>query len=133
MSNASSVARRVAGMTQDVVAKVRPGGTTAHRSLPIRRSPEEIRARWDEPQLRAAILAGIPVKDASLNIGAEDRDWGRTVSLDLELSAPVPGTGAQALAGKAVRRLKSLCETGEIPNTDRNPAARDDAGEETSS
>jgi hypothetical protein len=132
MSNASSVARRVAGMTQDVVAKVRPGGTTAHRSLPIRRSPEEIQARWDEPQLRAAVLGDIPVKEASLDIGAEDRDWGRTVRLDLELSAPVPGAASQAVAGKVLRRLKALCETGEIPNTDRNPAARDDAGEPSS-
>jgi hypothetical protein len=116
-------------MTQDVVAKVRPGGTTAHRSLPIRRTPEDIRARWDEPQLRAAVLAGIPVKEATLQVGAEDRDWGRTVSLDLELSSALPGTAAQTLAGKALRRLKALCETGEIPNTDRNPAAREDAGE----
>ncbi len=79
--------------------------------------------------LRAAVLAGIPVEEASISIGDEDRDWGRTVSIDLKLSAPVPGMATQALAGKAVRRLKALCETGEIPNTDFNPAARDDAGE----
>jgi hypothetical protein len=36
------------------------------------------------------------------------------------------------LTGKAVRRLKALCETGEIPNTDFNPSARSDAGEATS-
>ncbi len=40
-----------------------------------------------------------------------------------------PGMATQVLAGKAVRRLKALCETGEIPNTDFNPSARDDAGE----
>jgi hypothetical protein len=38
----------------------------------------------------------------------------------------------QVLAGKAVRRLKALCETGEIPSTEFNPSARGDAGEETS-
>jgi hypothetical protein len=72
------------------------------------------------------------VRDASLEIGEEDRDWGHTVTIGLELSSPMPGTAAQALAGKAVRRLKALCETGEIPNTDFNPSARDDAGERAS-
>jgi hypothetical protein len=37
--------------------------------------------------------------------------------------------GTQALTGKALRRLKALCETGEIPSTAYNPAARGDAGE----
>jgi hypothetical protein len=36
----------------------------------------------------------------------------------------------QALAGKAVRRLKALAETGEVPTTEGNPSARGDAGEE---
>jgi hypothetical protein len=31
-----------------------------------------------------------------------------------------------------VRRLKALCETGEIPSSDFNPSARDDAGEPAS-
>ena len=35
----------------------------------------------------------------------------------------------QVLAGKAVRRLKALVETGEVPTTDHNPAYRADAGE----
>jgi hypothetical protein len=69
------------------------------------------------------------VREASLEIGEEDRDWGRTVTIALALSSPVPGTATQALAGKAVRRLKALCETGEIPNSDFNPSARADAGE----
>jgi hypothetical protein len=38
----------------------------------------------------------------------------------------------QALAGKAVRRLKALCETGEIPSSDFNPSARGDVGEPAS-
>ena len=36
------------------------------------------------------------------------------------------------LAGKAVRRLKALCETREIPTTASNPSAREDAGEPAS-
>jgi uncharacterized membrane protein len=38
----------------------------------------------------------------------------------------VPGT----LTSKALRRFKSLAETGEIPTTERNPSARADAREE---
>jgi hypothetical protein len=127
-----SVPRVVADTARQVIAKVRPGNTHGRRSLPIRRDAEEIRARWEEPPLRAAILREIPVANASLAIGEPDRDWGRTVTIDLELSAPVPGMAAQTLAGKAVRRLKALCETGEIPNTDFNPSARADAGEPVS-
>ena len=124
--------REVADKARQVIARVRPGGTHGHRSLPIRCDPDAIRARWEEPQLRAAILHEIPVADASLTIGDPDRDWGQTVTLDLELSAPVPGMATQVLAGKALRRLKALCETGEIPNTDFNPSARADAGEPAS-
>ena len=111
---------------------MRPGNTEGHRSLPIRSTPEQIQARWDEPALRAAILKDIPVADASLTIGAPDRDWGSTVTLQLQLSAAMPDIGTQTLAGKALRRLKALCETGEIPSTAFNPAARDDAGESPS-
>jgi hypothetical protein len=127
-----SIPRVVADTARQVVAKVRPGSMRGRRSLPIRCDPDAIRERWEEPQLRAAILHEIPVVDASLAIGEPDRDWGRTVTMELELSAPVPGVAAQALAGKAVRRLKALCETGEIPNTDFNPSARADAGEAAS-
>jgi hypothetical protein len=121
--------RTVADKARQVIAKVRAGATTGRRSLPINRPAEDIRARWDEPQLRAAVLEGLPVANASLTIGDEDRDWGRTVTIELELSAAVPGMATQVLAGKAVRRLKALCETSEIPNTDFNPSARSDAGE----
>ncbi len=132
MSPEAAAPRRIAEKAQEVLAKVRPGATEGRRSLPIRRAPQEVQARWDEPELRAAILDGIPVREASLEIGDEDRDWGRTVTLHVELTGPVPGMATQALAGKALRRLKALCETGEIPNTDFNPSARDDAGEPAS-
>jgi hypothetical protein len=128
----ASTPRAVANRARQVIAKVRPGSTQGHRSLPIRATPEQIQARWDEPALRAAILKDIPVGDASLSIGGPDRDWGSTVTLKLRLSAAVPDMGTQALTGKALRRLKALCETGEIPSTAFNPAARDDAGEPSS-
>jgi hypothetical protein len=132
MGSQASTPRSVAGRARQVIAKVRPGSAEGRRSLPIRRTPEQIRARWDEPALRAAILKDIPVADASLSIGAPDRDWGTTVTLGLRLSAAVPGMATQTLAGKAVRRLKALCETGEIPTTAANPSAREDAGEPAS-
>ena len=127
-----SSARAVAEKAREVVAKVRPGATVGRRSLPIRASSDEIRAAWEDPGRREAVLAGIPVAEASLDVGEEDRDWGTTTTLRLEVSAPVPGMATQALAGKAVRRLKALCETGEVPSTDFNPSARADAGEPAS-
>jgi hypothetical protein len=127
MSQLTSTARSAADKARTVIAKVRPGPTDGRRSLPIRRAPQDIEARWAER--RDDILAGIPVADAQLEIGDEDRDWGHTVTLRLQLTEAVPGMATQALTGKAVRRLKALCETGEIPTTDFNPAAREDAGE----
>ena len=132
MDSQASTPRAVANKARQVIAKVRPGSAEGRRSLPIRRTPEQIRARWDEPELRAAILKDVPVADASISIGGPDRDWGTTVTLELRLSAPVPDIATQTLAGKAVRRLKALCETGEIPTTASNPSARDDAGEPAS-
>jgi predicted RNA-binding Zn ribbon-like protein len=120
----------LAGKAREVIARVRPGSAEGRRSLPIRRPAGEIRRLWDDPQARAAVLAGLPVASASLTVSPEpDRDWGTTATLDLRLDAPIPGTATQALAGKAVRRLKALAETGEVPTTDRNPSARPDAGE----
>lgn len=52
--------------------------------------------------------------------------------MDLTLTTAMPGVATNTLAGRALRRLKSLCETGEIPTTDHNPSARADAGEATS-
>lgn len=131
MNPQASTPRAVADRARQVIAKVRPGSSDGRRSLPIRRTAEQIQARWDEPELRAAILRDIPVENAAITIGAQDRDWGTTVTLELRLSTPVPGMATQTLAGKAVRRLKALCETGEIPTTAFNPSAREDAGEPT--
>jgi hypothetical protein len=132
MTPDASTVRGVADKALHVIAKVRPGSAAGRRSLPIRSDADVIRARWDDPQQRAVILDGIPAADASLTVGDQDREWGRTATVSLELSAPVPGMATQVLAGKALRRLKALCETGEIPSTDFNPSARDDAGEPAS-
>lgn len=123
--------RAVAGKARELMAKVRPGPLEARRSLPIRRSPDEVKALWDNDEARGAVLEGIPVADASLEVGDSDRDWGTTITLGLQLAAAVPGAAAQTLAGKALRRLKALAETGEVPTTAHNPSARADAGEET--
>jgi hypothetical protein len=114
---------------REVWTKVRPGPADGHRSLPIRAGAEEIQRRWDDPLGRAAVLDGIPVSQASLSFGRQIPEWGLVVSVDLTLEQPVPGMAAQALAGKAVRRLKALVETGEVPTTAHNPSARPDAGE----
>jgi hypothetical protein len=119
-------ARAVAGKAREVIAKVRPGATEGRRSLPIRRPAEEIRGLWDDGAKRAAVLDGIPVADASLETGSEVPGWGTTTTLTLRLEAAVPGMATQTLTGKAVRRLKSLAETGEVPNTEHNPSARED-------
>ena len=123
--------RAVADKARELMAKVRPGPLEARRSLPIRRSADEVQALWDDDEARGAVLEGIPVADASLEVGDSDRDWGTTITLRLQLAAAVPGAAAQTLAGKALRRLKALGETGEVPTTEHNPSARADAGEET--
>ena len=123
--------RAVADKARGFVAKKRASGSEARRSLPIRRVGDDIRALWGDQGARAAVLDGIPVADASIDIGSEVSDWGTPVTLRLRLHSPVPRMARQALAGKAVRRLKALAETGEVPTTERNPSARSDAGGET--
>jgi hypothetical protein len=122
-------ARAVAEKARDVVAKIRPGATEARRSLPIRSTPGELRSLWADAAARAAVLEGIPVADASLDFGSEAREWGTIVTVAVRLESPLPGMATQTLAGKVVRRLKALAETGEVPTTAHNPAARADAGE----
>jgi hypothetical protein len=121
--------RVLADKARGVLAKVRPGALQARRSLPIRASADEIRRVWADADGRAGVLEGIPVADVSLEFGDESRDWGTVVTVDLRLEAAVPGVAARTLAGKVVRRLKALAETGEVPTTARNPAARSDARE----
>jgi hypothetical protein len=126
---ASQVIPAVADKAREVIAKVRPGALQARRSLPIRADGDEIRRVWADADGRAAVLEGIPAADVSLDLGEELPGWGTVVTVDLRLEAAVPGMAAQVLAGKVVRGLKALVETGEVPTTAHNPAARPDAGE----
>ena len=121
--------RAVTDKARELAARLRPGATEGQRSLPIRRPADDIRRLWADEQARAAVLDGIPVADASLETGPDAGEWGTTVTVRLRVDAPVPGMATQTLAGKAVRRLKALAETGETPTTDHNPSARADAGE----
>jgi len=116
--------RAVADKAREVVATVRPGATKGRRSLPIRSSEADLRRLWDDPAERAKVLDGMPVADATLTLGPEIADWGRTATVELRLESAVPGTATQVLAGKAVRRLKALAETGEVPTTEHNPSGR---------
>jgi hypothetical protein len=123
-------ARAVVDKARETYAKIRPGDPCGTRRLPIRGTAAEIEAAWQSPAGRDAVLEGLAAADASIAVGDEDRDFGRTVTLTLTLEAAVPGMATQVLAGKAVRRLKALVETGEVPTTDHNPSYRADAGQE---
>jgi hypothetical protein len=129
MTQLSLNPRAVAGTAREVIAKVRPGATEARRSLPIRGDADEIRRVWADADARAAVLEGIPVADATLDFGPQAGEWGMTVTVTLRLESAVPGVAAPTLAGKVVRRLKALAETGEVPTTAHNPSARPDAGQ----
>jgi hypothetical protein len=125
------LARAAVGRARDMYAKIRPGDAHARRSLPIRAQAADLQALWTRPDAREAVLAGLPpISDVALTVGDEDRDFGRTATLELTLQAAVPGMATHVLAGKALRRLKALAETGEVPTTDHNPAYRPDAGQE---
>jgi hypothetical protein len=123
----------LAERARSIVARVRPGALHARRPLPIRADRAAIEALWADPRAREAVLAGLPVRDAQIAIGDDQGEWGLTVWVTVALSAPLPRVQAQAQAGTAVRRLKSLAETGEVPTTDHNPSARPDAGQEARS
>ena len=125
---ASAVARTLVEGRRRLGGLVGPRAAEARRSLPVRRSADEIRALWEAPVARAAVLDGLPVSQATLETGGTD-GWGTTATIVLRLDAPLPRTAAQTLAGRAVRRLKALAETGETPSTERNPSARAGSGE----
>ena len=122
MPTLPDTAVQLADRARELAAKVNPGPKAAVRSLPIRGRVSEVEELWAAH--RAEILAGIPVTTSSLNAGADQGTWGTTFTLHLELDAPLPGVATQTLAGKAIRRLKALAETGEMPTTAHNPAYR---------
>jgi hypothetical protein len=113
----------VADKAKDALSKVRPGSLEASRTLPIRAERDEIERVWTSHT--TTIFDGIPMETATTQYGQTVRDRGLAVTVHLQLSEPVPDMAANTLAGKAVRRLKALVETGEAPTTDRNPSARE--------
>lgn len=106
------------------------GGTpsTGVRSLPVQGTPAELERLWHDATVRDAVTDGLELEPASVHLRfAEGRpDWGATVTANVEFPGPVPELGADALAGKLVRRFKALAETGEMPTTAHNPSGRND-------
>jgi hypothetical protein len=128
------MARRVSSAAKALTRRARRAGvraglgtSQASRSLPVRCDPEHVRALWSDPISRAGVLSGLPARGESISFGAGHGDCGGTVTVVLELQVPLPRPAAQLLAGKAVRRLKALAETGEVPTTEHTPSARADA------
>jgi hypothetical protein len=117
----------VADKAKDALSKIGSGPLEASRTLPIRGEKDDIERIWTSRT--AVIMDGIPFRSATTQYGQGVGDWGRAVTVHLTLQEAVPDIAANALAGKAVRRLKALVETGEAPTTAHNPSARDDAGE----
>ncbi|MBE2315974.1 hypothetical protein DVA67_008310 [Solirubrobacter sp. CPCC 204708] len=115
----------VADKAKDALSKVRSGPLEASRTLPIRASKDEIEQVWTSRT--TTIFDGIPMESATTQYGQTVRDWGLAVTVHLRLKEAVPDMAANTLAGKAVRRLKALVETGEVPTTENNPSAREDA------
>ena len=115
----------VADKAKDALSKVRSGPLEASRTLPIRAGRDEIERVWTTHT--TTIMDGIPLESATTQYGQSVGEWGLAVTVHLRLKQAVPDLAANTLAGKAVRRLKALVETGEAPTTARNPSAREDA------
>ena len=113
------------------------------RSLTIGRPADDLRRLWQDSDALASVLGDLgeaePVGPDRARVTGRGRfrrtfqmegavdfrpgpdDWGTEVTLTVD----VPGGRAKGVAAaKALRRLKSLAETGELPSTERNPAAR---------
>jgi uncharacterized membrane protein len=81
--------------------------------------------------------ADVP-NEGALRFRAAPRDWGVEVTLRVSFDPPGGALGKAALlgdlpetlVGKALRRFKSLAETGEIPTIEHQPAARDGGRDE---
>jgi uncharacterized membrane protein len=119
--------------------------TELRRSISIDRSAVELSELWQRPEtlsrvlgrgIRAEVVAAVPgdhvswrASDGALSHEGTLRftdapgDWGTEAHLEVRHRGP-GGKVAATLAGKVLNRFKALAETGEIPTTDRNPAAR---------
>jgi len=128
-SRVSPLAQVLGAATRRVAERARFGTSETSRSLAIRRDPKDVRALWSDAASRAEVLSGLPAKGASLTFGSEQGGWGTTVTVSVKLDAPLPRPAARLLAGRAIRRLKALAETGEVPTTQDNPSARASAEE----
>ncbi len=127
MPDLSEAKTRITNLASDLKSRKEP--TRASAPLPIRANPQKVVKAWDRTKSREAMLEGIPVKEAILRRGDDQGSWGTTFIIDLELTETLPDVATKELAGKTIRRLKALVETGEIPTTDMNPSYRADAGE----
>lgn len=105
-----------------------PGGRQlAWETQVVEDRPGEL-VRWES-------LAGAAVpNEGEVRFRPAPQDWGTEVTLHFRFEPPGGALGAAAaklldavpgtLAGIALRRFKSLAETGEIPTLERNPSAR---------
>lgn len=119
------------GVVKQAVEKVRDvaggdRGAVGRRSLPIFATPEELQAKWDDPGAREAVLEGLEVQpdDVTMLFAPGRPGWGNEATAEVRFPGAVPSIGADLLAGKLVRRFKSLVESGEVPTTAHNPSAR---------
>jgi uncharacterized membrane protein len=120
------------------------GRTHWHLAMPMGQS-----LSWDtfivedQPNVlvRWQSVEGTKIPNAgSLSLSPAPGEWGTVVTLRFhvdppggkigELSAKLLGDTPALLLGKVLRRFKSLVETGEIPTTHDQPAARKDGRDE---
>lgn len=118
-------------------------GTTQHWVV---RTPFNKHVEWDtqivaeQPgeSLRWKAVEGAPVpNEVEVRFRPAPGDWGTVITLSFRFEPPAGALGSsiaqrigmvpRLLAEKALRRFKSLAETGEIPTLRHNPAARADA------
>ncbi len=104
--------------------RARQSAGAAQRSLTIGRPAEELQRLWDRPETRRDVLEGV---EASASFSPAPGDWGTVATLTVRGG----GTGmvSRLKAGRALRRFKSLAETGEIPTLEHNPSARPGPGD----
>ena len=107
------------------------GGTLTWETRVTEDRPAEV-IRWESTEGAPARNSG----EVTFGPSASPLEPGTVVTLRVRFDPPGGAVGAglvklldvvpDALAGKALRYFRSLAETGEIPTTDRQPAARSD-------
>jgi uncharacterized membrane protein len=121
------------------LTNVTPDGARWRVQAPLGRALEwETRIVEDEApkRVRWEAVDGDVRNEGTVEFRDAPRDFGTELTLRVRLDPPprplggarvllLPAVGELVLA-KALRRFKSLVETGEIPSTERNPNARKD-------